>query len=58
MVSGSRGGGAGGVAEAAEELSGDGKAPGIPTCGTDADSGTTPPSRLPEPAKPLCGVGT
>jgi hypothetical protein len=40
-----------------------GKPPGIPTADaedTDADSasGTTPPSRLPEPAKPLRGEET
>jgi hypothetical protein len=37
-----------------------GKAPGIPSgcCDCEAGSGTTPPRRLPEPAKPLRGVGT
>jgi len=46
-----------------EETSAPGKAPGIPICGARADegatgSGTTPPSRLPEPAKPRRGVET
>ncbi len=38
-----------------------GKEPGIPAdadADADSESGTTPPSRLPEPAKPLRGVGT
>jgi hypothetical protein len=37
-----------------------GKAPGIPSgcCDCVAGSGTTPPRRLPEPVKPLRGVGT
>jgi hypothetical protein len=35
-----------------------GKAPGIPSGCCVAGSGTTPPRRLPEPAKPLRGVGT
>ena len=67
-LSGSRvreaGGGAAEVEAETEpdaEVIDDGKAPGIPaTCGAsgvaDSVSGTTPPSRLPEPAKPLRGV--
>jgi hypothetical protein len=43
------------------EVTDDGKPPGIPAdvdVGADSDSGTTPPSRLPEPAKPLRGMET
>ena len=49
--------GGGGAVEV--EVTNDGKAPGIPAdvdVGADSDSGTTPPIRLPEPAKPLRGV--
>jgi hypothetical protein len=59
-----RDGGAGAEAPTKEEEpSATGKAPGIPSCSVDAgagaeDSGTTPPSRLPEPANPLRGVET
>jgi hypothetical protein len=69
-LSGSRvcdasGGAAEAEAERDAEIADDGKALGIPmTCGANADaeseseSGATPPSRLPEPAKSLRGVGT
>ena len=49
----------GGAAEI--EVPNDGKAPGIPAdadADADSESGTTPPSRLPGPAKPLRGVET
>jgi hypothetical protein len=49
--------GGGGAVEV--EVTDDGKVPGIPAdvdVDADSDSGTTPPSRLPGPAKPLRGV--
>jgi hypothetical protein len=61
-VSGSRvRDGGGGTVDVDVEVINDGKAPGIPAdvdVGADSDSGTTPPSRLPEPAKPLRGMAT
>ena len=57
-LSGSRVRGAVGRADTDEERSAAGKEPGIPACSAGPGSGTTPPSRLPEPANPRRGVST